>query len=601
MTHGKSIGSLVAIICCLMQSLVCSTAWAEEPKQVMLLHSFGRDFKPWNGYAKAIRMELNQQSPWPLNITEHSLVFARSADEDPEIPFVEYLRALSAKRAPDVIVSIGAPAAAFVQRHRPQLFATTPMVLTALEQRRVQYSALTANDTVVAQKIDFLAAIENIVQVLPGTKNVMMVVGTSPIERFWKEAIRKELEPLAGRINLLWTDELSFEALLKHAAALPPQSAILYVLFIVDAAGVVQEGDVPLARLNAVTKAPIFSLEDSYFGNGIVGGPLLILADCGREAAAAAIRVLGGEKPSEIKTPVVQFASPMFDWGQMQRWGISESRLPSGSKIYFRDPTVWQKYQWQILVIIAVILAQAALIMRLSYEHRRRRDSQIAAQELSGRLITAHEEERARLAHELHDDVTQRLALLAIQAGRQERRLTGPAEVSAMRTMREGLAQLSEDVHGLSYRLHPSILADLGLTEALKSECENFSQTCSTRLETNVRDVPEALPHDVALCLFRIAQEGLRNIARHAGASRAEVRLQRLDGGLQLTVKDDGAGFDHAEHRARPSLGHAGMQQRIRLLDGKVDIKSSPGQGTTIVAWVPLKQAGREPSARASG
>jgi hypothetical protein len=93
----------------------------------MLLHSFGKDFKPWSEYARTIRMELNQKSPWPLDITEHSLVTARSPDEDPEVPFVEYLRALSAKRSPDIIVSIGAPAAAFVQRHRQQLFAAIPI------------------------------------------------------------------------------------------------------------------------------------------------------------------------------------------------------------------------------------------------------------------------------------------------------------------------------------------------------------------------------------------------------------------------------------------------------------------------------------------
>jgi hypothetical protein len=201
MTHGQRICSVAAIVCCVTQSLACPAARAVEPKQVMLLHSFGKDFKPWSEYARTIRMELNQQSPWPLDIIEHSLVTARSPDEDPEVPFVEYLRALSAKRSPDIIVSIGAPAAAFVQRHRQQLFAATPMVFTAVEQRRVQYSSLTANDTVVAVRINYLAAMENILQVLPNTKDVIVVVGTSPIEKFWKEAIAKEVEPLANRIK----------------------------------------------------------------------------------------------------------------------------------------------------------------------------------------------------------------------------------------------------------------------------------------------------------------------------------------------------------------------------------------------------------------
>jgi signal transduction histidine kinase len=411
MTQAQRICSVAAIICCVAASLACPTALAVEPKQVMLLHSFGRDFEPWSEYARTIRIELNRQSPWPLDITEHSLVTARSPDEDPEVPFVEYLRALSAKRSPDIIVSIGAPAAEFVQRHRRQLFANTPMVFTAVEQRRVQYSSLTENDAVVAVRINYLAAFENILQVLPNTKDVIVVVGASPIERFWKEAIAKEVEPLANRVKLSWTDELSFEALLKNASALPPQSAIFWELMIVDAGGVVHEGATPLTRLHAVANAPIFSYDESFFGNEIVGGPLLLVADSSRRTAAVAIRILSGEKPSEIKTPVVQFASPIFDWRQMQRWGISESRLPPGSKIYFRDPTLWEQYRWQIMLIASVILTQAALIVGLLYEHRRRQIAEAHSlqrvNELArmNRFATAGELS-ASIAHEVSQPLT---------------------------------------------------------------------------------------------------------------------------------------------------------------------------------------------------
>src|SRR5262245_38047156 len=166
MTPGQRICLAAASVCCVTQFIACPVAVAAEPKQVVLLHSFGGDFKPWSDYAKMIRSELDLQSPWPLDITEHSLVTARSPDEDPEVPFVEYLRALSAKRPPDIIVSIGAPAAAFVQRHRPKLFSTTPMVFTAVEQRRVQHSSLSSNGAVVAVRINYLAAVEHILQVL---------------------------------------------------------------------------------------------------------------------------------------------------------------------------------------------------------------------------------------------------------------------------------------------------------------------------------------------------------------------------------------------------------------------------------------------------
>jgi signal transduction histidine kinase len=592
---------IAGLIFFLMASLACSVALAEGPKRVMLLHSFGRDFKPWTEYAKAIRTELDRQSPWPLDLHEHSLEIARSSDENPEGPFVEYLRVLFAKRPLDLIVSIGAPAAAFVQRHRQQLFPTTPMVLTVVDQRRVQYSVLTPNDAVVAVAINYLAAFENILRVLPDTRNVAVVVGASPIEKYWRDEIGNEVRPLAHRIAVTWYDNLPFLDILKHAAALPPRSAIFWELMIVDAAGVVHEEGTALARLHAVANAPIFSYTDAFFGRDIVGGPHVPVLEHGQQVARVALRILGGEKAGEIKTPPTGFAAPKFDWRQMQRWGISASRLPPGGEIHFRDPTAWERHRVPILWASAAIVLQTALIAWLLYEHRHRVRSEAAAHELSGRLITAHEEERARLARELHDDVTQRLALLAIDAGREERNLPGPAGGSAMRTMRQGLVRLSEDVHALSSRLRPSILEDLGLIEALRSECERFSQTCSTQLEANAAEIPERLPRDVALCLFRVAQEGLRNIARHAGASRAQVRLQRLGGGLQLTVEDDGSGFDPAQQRGRTSLGHAGMRQRVKLLGGKIDIASRPGYGTTILAWVPLREDRSEPTTRAAG
>ena len=416
---NKRVYIAVATICSLMMQLfVCLPVSAAEPKQVMLLYSFGKDFKPWSAYATSIRAELNRQSPWPLDITEYSLVSARSGDEDPETPFVEYLRATFAKRPLDLIVSVGAPAARFVQRHRQKLFATTPMVLMAVDERRVQYSSLTSNDTVVAVRINYLAAVENILKVLPDTKDVTVVVGTSPVEKFWKEAIGKELEPLADRIRLSWTDHLSFEEFLKQARTLPPNSAIFWELMIVDAAGVVHEGGTALSRLHAVANAPIFSYDESFFGREIVGGPLLLVADSSRQTAAVAARILNGEKAGEIRVPPVQFDSPMFDWREMQRWGIGENRLPPGSQIYFRDPTLWSQYRWLLILIASVILTEAALIIGLLYEHRRRRVAEVQSfQRMSelahlNRLATAGELS-ASIAHE----VKQPLAAMVAQSG----------------------------------------------------------------------------------------------------------------------------------------------------------------------------------------
>ena len=409
-------GPKAGVIFFLMALFACQVTLAAENKRVMLLHSFGQDFKPWSEYAKDIHAELKRQSPWPLDIIENSLVTARFSDENPDAPFVEYLSALFAKRPLDLIVSIGAPAADFVQRHRRRLFPSTPMVLTAVDQRRVQYSNLTGDDVAVAVNINYLSAFENILQVLPDTKEVIVVVGTSPIEKFWKDAIGKQAEPLTNRIKLSWTDELPFEELLKQASALPPHTAIFWELMIVDAAGVVHEGDLSLERLHAVANAPIFSYDESFFGSAIVGGPLLIVADTSRLTATVAVRILNGEKAGDIKVSPVEFSAPRFDWGQMQRWGISEKNLPPGGEILFRDPTVWGQYRAYILAAAAAILIQAALIFWLLYEHRRRHLAEVQARnsmaELTqlNRLATAGELSAA-IAHEIRQPIAGMVAM----------------------------------------------------------------------------------------------------------------------------------------------------------------------------------------------
>jgi ABC-type uncharacterized transport system substrate-binding protein len=346
---------------------------AADTKRVLMLHSFGRDFKPWSEYAKNIRSELDQQSPWSLEISDHSLMSGGFSDEDSEAPFVEYLRALHTKRPPDLIVSLGAPAVAFVQRHRHDLFAAIPMVFTAVEQRRIRFSTLTENDTVVAVANSFPAVFENILRVLPETKTVAVVDGNSPNEKFWLEEIRRDAARFANRIAFTWYNELSFEVILKQAAALPPQSAIFWHLMNVDAAGVVQEQDKALKRLYAVANAPIFSFNDTSFGHGIVGGPMHSVSEGSRLTASVAIRILGGEKAGDIRVPATGFATPKFDWREMRRWRISESRLMPGSEIYFRESNVWEQYRAQILVVCAVILLQSALICWLLYQRRRRR------------------------------------------------------------------------------------------------------------------------------------------------------------------------------------------------------------------------------------
>jgi PAS domain S-box-containing protein len=210
--------------------------------------------------------------------------------------------------------------------------------------------------------------------------------------------------------------------------------------------------------------------------------------------------------------------------------------------------------------------------------------------ELSRRLIGAQEQERALLARELHDDVTQRLAVLAIDVGRAELDTADGAHAATLRGVREGLTRLSEDVHSLAYQLHPSVLEELGLAEALRAECERRSRQGGMAISLDLDPLPAAVGKAAPLCLFRVAQESLSNVARHAEARAADVALRRMDDGLVLAVRDDGVGFDPAHPESTRSLGLVSMRERMRLVDGTLDIESARGQGTTVIAWVPTER-----------
>lgn len=440
MSHLRALGMILV----LASSLVWSVAGATEPKQVMLLHSFGRDVRPWSDYAQSIRSELIRQSPWPMDITDHSLVSARSDDPDAEAAFVEYLRALFAKRPLDLIVSIGAPAAGFVQRHRPELFAATPMVFTVVEQRRIEYSILTPNDAVVPIRIDYEALMANILQVLPDTKNVLVIVGTAPIEQFWRGEIGKEAKPFADRVAVTFSDDLSFEDILKHASALPPHSAISWESMIVEAAGAVHDGDAAFKRLHAVANAPIFGYYEANLGQGLVGGPYTGILDLSRQTAAVAVRILGGEKPGDTRIAPIEFATPKFDWREMQRWKISESALPAGSIIEFRDPTAWQQYNRQITAVAIALLLQTALIIVLFHERQRRRVAEVQTRQRMAELAHMNRcatagELSASIAHELNQPLT------AIRSNAETLELMLQSASPDMREVKEIAADIRKD------------------------------------------------------------------------------------------------------------------------------------------------------------
>jgi PAS domain S-box-containing protein len=223
--------------------------------------------------------------------------------------------------------------------------------------------------------------------------------------------------------------------------------------------------------------------------------------------------------------------------------------------------------------------------------------AQRALEQISGQLIEAQEKERTRIARDLHDDICQRLALLSMELEQAKSVSKGRVEATrSLEAIRQHCSEIAGDVQSLSHQLHSSKLDFLGIVTAIRGFCKEFSKQNSVSVEFTDRQLPKHLPKDVSLCLFRVAQEALHNAVKYSGTTRFTVELSATANEVQLQVTDAGAGFDLEQTKKNRGLGLVSMQERVHQVHGKFSVESKPGEGTKIIAVVPLVAENRQVS-----
>ncbi|HET7218865.1 MAG TPA: sensor histidine kinase, partial [Vicinamibacterales bacterium] len=311
-----------------------------------------------------------------------------------------------------------------------------------------------------------------------------------------------------------------------------------------------------------------------------------------------ALRVLRGERADAIPVASPDLNVNQVDWRQLRRWGISESRVPRGTLIRFKEPSGWDRYKVYIVGAVSIFLAQTALIAGLLVQRRRRRQAEEQARgsraalsisydrirDLGSRLLIAQDQERARIARELHDDISQQMALLSMDL-----ELMNSAEgPDADKLASEALdrAQLvAKSVHDLSHRLHPAKLRLIGLVPALQALQRELARP-ETAITVHCEHVPPVLSSELTLCLYRVVQEALQNALKYGKASRIVVHLRGDVDRLTLSIADDGVGFD-VDAAWGVGLGLISMRERVDAVRGTLMIHSAPGSGTRIEIAVP--------------
>lgn len=298
-----------------------------------------------------------------------------------------------------------------------------------------------------------------------------------------------------------------------------------------------------------------------------------------------------------IPLPLLLWATVRFGSGGLSLSVLCIALVSIWHMLHGRQPFPSASLRQNVLslqILLCVVVVSLMFLSAIMAEARRTQES---LRNISRSLIAAQEQERHRIARELHDDYNQRIAMLAIDLERlaENDRDTSAETSQRLRQLSDCASELGADLHSLSHSLHSSTLESLGLVEGVKAFCEEFEEQQRVRIDFYHENVPRGIPEDAALCLFRIAQEGLRNFKRHSGAQRAEVRLEWSDGSLHLSVSDRGKGFDTSKPSADGGIGIRSMEERLRVLAGRLEIHSRPLEGTRIDAWLPYRVASQRP------
>jgi PAS domain S-box-containing protein len=695
----------------------CSSRFAfadsTPEKNVLVLSSFS--VKDAFVQLEPLKATVRSRLHGPVNFYVEYLESQRFGISGYQNALAETLRRSYGGQRFDLVVVSAYPALRFAVDYRDQIFPGAPIIFMGVAVSRLHDGIPWPGVTGVMTNVDVPGSLDLALHLHPDTQNVAVIAGGAELDRYWLGVLRDGMRQRGDKLKMIEMPTVSTKLLLEQVSGLPSHTIVFFHL-IPQQSSQTEIGTYDVLAAIA-QRFPTYCFHPYCLGHGAVGGSYTDQTVSGVKGGEMAARVLSGERPENIPIDQNLVTHPEVDWRQLRRWNISESKLPPGTVVLYREPTAWERYEKYVVAGIVLIVVQALLILgllwqrarkrkteallregekrfrvmadttpslvwmcdkngavtflnercidftgrdpeaafddiwttythpddvqnvltanaqalereeRFAKEYRlRRRDgvyrwmldvaapridgegkfagfigsatdvtdqkmAQEALEKVGGKLIEAQEKERSRIARELHDDICQRLSLISLELQQTHQGSNGTDARTKARILdiQEQCSQVAGDVQALSHQLHSSKLDYLGLAAALRSFCREFSQQQTANIEFKDEDVPNPLPRDVSLCLFRVAQEALSNAVKYSGVRRISVELRGTADRIQLEVSDAGAGFDVEQAKQRAGLGLVSMQERMHLVGGDFSIESKRNWGTRIVATVPLR------------
>ncbi len=376
-----------------------------DTRRVVLLLDERIEMPGLSALVAKVEQTLRSNSTEPIEVYRETMDLSRFGSTSYNTLLRDFLRAKYADKKIDVVVSLMPPAFDFLLAYGDLIFPETPIVFTGLDSRKLVARTLPPNVYGVLVEREFAPTVELALRLHPATENFVVVSGTSEVDTRLLALAQREFRSYEGRVSFTYLFDTPMDQLLATLPQLRSRDIVIFTSLLQDGNGQPYVPSDVIQRVSKASSVPVYGSLDQFLGLGILGGSLYSISAVGTEAAKMVLALLTGATPLQ-KVVEVSGNKVAFDWRQMRRWNISEARLPSGSEIDFREPTVWQQYPWQIPLIFALFLAQTALILVLLNEHRRRQLAEVRSREHMAELAHINRfatagEMTASIAHEI--------------------------------------------------------------------------------------------------------------------------------------------------------------------------------------------------------
>jgi signal transduction histidine kinase len=530
---------------------------AEPAKRSILVLDQSSAGLPFNtAVANAIRSTVNAGSRSPISFYSEHLDANRFFGPKYENEFVQFLNAKYGERHIDVVIVFGISALDFMARRREQLWPSVPVVFGAIDDATMSRTTLPDNATGVTMQLTLQDMVKVAQIVTPNLKSVAIV--GDPLERqtFYRHFI-DELPAVAAQFDIVNLTDLPLTELAKRLAVLPDDTAVIYTGIYYTSEGISYVPAELTSQIAEWANRPVIVSASSYLNKGAVGGYIVQSDPIGLQVGRMALRILAGESASDI--PVAKAPSKLiFEWPALQRWNISESRLPPGSEILFREPTLWERYFWQIALVIAVILLQTGFISVLLHEHRRRQLAEVQSRQRMAELarvvrFSTAGELTVSIAHEIN----QPLGSILTNAETADVILKSPMpDIAELRDIVKDILQDDRRASEVIRRMRslltkaPFELKNLDLNDVIRETIEFTSSLAVARKVELVSSITrKALPIlgdyiQLQQVILNLVMNGIDAMQDTSSGNRIiSIRTSRIENFARLSVSDRGPGI----------------------------------------------------------